>query len=114
MYVDIEIKTRTRTNAKWRKRFAERLTDFVELISHDANISCDVGQVDFEKASSDTDCFDWAIRLRGPGGVDIDEPALNREWMELIGHWVRNKVGCAPGRIEVSFSVGMGSSYASF
>jgi hypothetical protein len=114
VHVDIVIQTRKRTNARWRKQFGERLTDFVELISRDANVSCDVRQVIFEKAPLDTDRSDWAIQLRGPGGVDIDDDELNREWLELIGHWARNMVGCAPGRIEVGFSVGMGVYYVSF
>lgn len=115
MFIDIEIQTRRRTTAKWRKRFGERFKAFVELVSRDGNVSCDVRQVTFGKPYSDEDSFDWYIRLIGPGGVDIDDPSLNREWMELIGHYVRNMVGYAPpGRIELSFSVGMGSSYVSF
>src|SRR5579884_250603 len=103
MIIDIEIQTRKRTNAQWRKRFGERLKDFVELISRDGNVSCDVRQINFEKALPDDDRYEWRIRLLGPGGDDIDDPSLNREWMELIGHYVRNKVGYAPpGGIQIS------------
>ncbi len=115
MFINIEIRTCVRTNAKWRKQFGKRLKVFVEMISRDGNIWCDVRQVTFDKPYPDHDHYDWYIRLVGPGGDDNDGPSLDREWMELIGHYVRNMVGYVPpGRIEVSFSVGMGTSYVSY
>jgi hypothetical protein len=63
------------------------------------------------KASEDKD---WYVSIIGPGGSDIDDPGLDREWMRLIGHWVQIKKGVRPGRVEISFSIGMGSSYTTY